>query len=165
MGEPAVPPPMAELTVPLATVASVIAAGQLGVFRALAEGSCAPVELAQRLGVQEAGIARLVELLGCVGYLQREADGRYANSSIPRAWLSPTSPVDFTPALLWAAEVWRLLEYLEASVRHGGPRQTMYEFMSEHPAAGRIFGQYMKATAQLAATVVAETAYAGHVGH
>lgn len=149
------PPPMADLTVPLAKGAAIIAAGQLDLFRALGQAPSAIPDLARRLEVDEVGLTRLVELLQCVGYLER-VEGRYANGPVPRAWLTPASQVDFSSVLAWSAEVWRLLEDLAASIRRGGPTETMYQLMAARPDQGRDFALYMRASAQLSAAAIAQ---------
>ena len=149
--------PMTTLAAPLATAAAVIAATQLGVFDALDQAAASPTELAERLGVDHAGITCLTEMLHTVGYLER-AGSRFINGAIPRAWLTSSSPVDFTPGALWSAEVFRFLGDLAPSVRRGGPSETMYQRMATHPDVGRVFAQYMKAAAQLTAAAAAQTA-------
>lgn len=145
---PAPPPPQADLIMPVLKAAAIVAAGQLGLFKTLADGPRTIPELARALGASETGVARLVEALAGVGYLER-VDGGYANGPAARAWLTPSSPVDFTSLLLWAPTGWPLLGSIDQMVRRGGPERPLYDWLRDHPDKARIFGQYMRAMAQL----------------
>lgn len=153
--QPPPPPPMADLSGPVIKAAGIFAAAQLGLFKALADGPRSIPEIANATGGNETGIARLAEVLASVGYLERVGD-RYANGPTPRAWLTPASQVDFTPYLLWGAEVWRSLEGLSQVVRRGGPERNLFQLMEERPEMGRVFARYMKASAQLFAEPIAQ---------
>lgn len=149
------PPPMADLVGPVLKAGAIIAAGQLGMFKALAGGPCSITELAGAIGASDTGVAILAEALASVGYLER-VDGRYANGPVPRTWLTPASQVDFTPGLLWMPLAWRLLEGLQEVIRRGGPERPLFAYLQEHPELGRTMAQYMKTQAQLIAGPVME---------
>ena len=149
------PPPNAELIGPAVKAAAMMAAGNLGLFKLLAEGPRSTAEIAGILGANEPGVALLAEALASVGYLER-VDNRYGNGPVPRAWLTPASPVDFTPLLLWAPLGWHLMEDLHQVVRRGGPDRPLYEYLQEQPELGRANAEYMKAMAQLTAGSIAQ---------
>jgi len=135
--------------------AALIAAGQLGLFKTLAKRPRSIPEIAHAINASETGVARLVEALASVGYLER-VDDRYANGPTARAWLTPASPVDFTPLLLHWAEVWPLLGDLSQVIRRGGPQLSLYQLMQDRPEWGRTFAQFMKARAQLTSGPIVE---------
>lgn len=134
---------------------ALLAAGRLGVFKALAEGPRSVSEIADSIGASEFGVARLVEALAGLGYLET-ADGRYANGPAPRAWYTAAAPVDYTSLLVFVQEVWPFFGGLADAVRQGRPEPTLYQFMEEHPEVGLHFSQYMRANALVLAAPLAE---------
>ena len=149
------PPPGADLIGPTLKAAAIIAAGHLGLFKLLAETPLSTPEIARRLGADELGVKILAEALASVGYLER-VDNRYGNGPTPRAWLTPASPVDFTPLLLWMTLAWRLAAGIPQVVMRGGPERPLYEYLQEQPELGRANAEYMKAMAQLNAGSIAQ---------
>ncbi len=151
------PPPGADLIGPMFKAAAIMAAGRLGLFKLLAEDPLSIPEIARRLSANELGVKILVEALASVDYLER-VDGRYDNGPVARAWLSPSSPVDFTPLLLWAPLGWHLAEGIPQVVTRGSPERPLYEYLQEQPELGRANAAYMKVMAQLNAGPIAQTA-------
>lgn len=148
------PPPAADIIGPAIKAAAIVAAGNLGLFKLLAGGPRTTVEIAGILGADELGVKILTEALASVGYLERVGD-RYGNGPVPRAWLTPSSRVDFTPLLLWVPLGWHLMEGIPEVVRRGGPERPLYEYVQERPELGRANAEYMKAMAQFAAEPIA----------
>ena len=144
-----------ELTEQITIAGGLIAACQLGLFEALADGPRAIPEIADAVGGSEKGVACLVEALASVGYLKRVDDG-YASGPMHRAFLTSASPDDLTSHLLVLAQAWQGLGELAQSIRRGGPGQDMWQFNEEHPEIGRAFARYMQTFAQLNAAPIAE---------
>lgn len=111
-------------------------------------------EVAREIGASEFGVARLVEALAGLGYLET-TDGRYTNGSAARAWYTAKSPSDYTPLLVFVGEIWQFFGGLGDSVQRGKPEPNVYQFMEEHPEVGRHFSQYMRANAVLRAPTIA----------
>ncbi len=57
------PPPIADIAAGIAKTSAIIAAGQLGLFKILAERPRSISEIASVTGASETGVARLVEAL------------------------------------------------------------------------------------------------------
>lgn len=147
------PPPMADILGPLLKAEAIIAGGQLGLFKALAEGPRSVPDIAKTIDANEMGVTMLVEALASVGYLERAGD-KYANGPIARAWLTSTSKIDFTPFLMWASVGWHMMESLNKVIKDGNPQQPLYKYLQSHPEAGQNLARYHKANAQLGATPI-----------
>lgn len=142
------PPPMADLVGPIMKSATLIAAGKVGLFHALADGPRSISELSKDLGASENGLACLAEALTTIGYLERQ-DGRFANGPTARAWLTPSSSIDFNSLLIYLEHTWRLLADLGEVVRKGSPELSFAQYMLDHPDAGSAYNEYMKGCAKL----------------
>ena len=142
------PPPMADLVGPIMKSATLIAAGKVGLFHALADGPRSISELSEDLGASENGLACLAEALTTIGYLERQ-DGRFANGPTARAWLTPSSSIDFNSLLIYLEHTWRLLADLGEVVRKGSPELSFAQYMLDHPDAGSAYNEYMKGCAKL----------------
>lgn len=148
-------PPEAEIFPALLKCAALVAAGEIGLFKALSSGPLTIPEIAKAVGASEVGVTRLVEALVGMGYLESEGR-RHANGPATRAWYTPTSQADYTPFLMFVGEVWPLFGKLAESVRLGRPGSNMYQVMEQQPQIGKHFSQYMRANAQLRARSIAE---------
>jgi len=140
------PPPIEAISHPVVKSASIITAAKLGLFKVIGNKSLSAADLAATLNINELGITCLADVLVSANFLKR-SEGLYSNSPISLAWLSNSAYSDFTPAILWMAEVWHLLQDLPDIVRRGGPVVSTWEKMS--PESGKIFSQYMLALATL----------------
>ncbi|MBI2852668.1 MAG: hypothetical protein HYX84_06170 [Chloroflexi bacterium] len=148
-------PPELDIFGPLVKCSALVAAGRLGLFRALAAGPRSVPEIADELGASEDGIARLGEALAALGYLE-VVNGRYANGVAPRAWYRGASRADYTPFLEFIGDAWGIFGKLADTVRRGRPEPDMRRFIEEHPETARRFFRYMKANAQLRAGPIAD---------
>ena len=99
--------PMAEVLLPMVQTAALIAAGQLGLFEALAEGPLPLDALAKKLSSSPRGVRDLAQLLATTGYLVRSGDtgntgNTYANAPHTQRWFTSSGEVDYTPGLRWS---------------------------------------------------------------
>lgn len=148
--------PMLDVYLPMMRTAAVLAAGQLGLFEALAKGPRTVPSLARSLRVPPRGLERLVDLLVLAGWLQRRS-GKVGNSATTQRWFTSRGAVDYTPGLVWTADAWRLTSDLAGSVRRGGPELRLWDRMAQQPGLGERFAAYMHAFAQDAGPRIAAT--------
>lgn len=141
---PIVPSLSADVYWPMMKSASLIAAGELGVFTALNQGPLLAADLARRLQASLDGTERLCALLVQSGYLVRGADDRLGNSAHAQEWLAQTGGSDLSSGLRWFAHAWRLMSDLSAAVVSGAPKNVLWDLMREHPGMGPSFAAYMK---------------------
>lgn len=123
--------------------AALVAAGKLGLFRALEGKSLTAGQLAKALSANEQGTQALADVLVTLNYLQLEG-GQYRFGPIATKWLSSKAERDFTPALLWGYELWNVLWELPEAIRAGKPTQQLWDRWVDRPEAGRDFSDYMK---------------------
>ena len=148
--------PMADVFLPMMKSAALIAAGQLGLFQALADGPLDTAALAAALRSSPDGVARLADLLVSVGYLVREGP-LWANAPQAARWFTRDGQVDYTAGLLWTGEAWGLMATLADCVRNGGPSVSLWDRMAAQPSWGPLFSRYMHAFARhLAPDLVAQ---------
>lgn len=132
---------------------------RLGVFDALREGPRNATEVARAIRSSERGTAAFLEALVALGYL-RKSGGAYANTAGTAAWLTSGSATDWSPVARWWDEIvfrfWD--EHLEASIRRGSPRRTIYEWLNDIPDGWRIaqgaFAAYARPVADRIASKV-----------
>jgi SAM-dependent methyltransferase len=139
--------PMADVFLPMLKSAALIAAGQLGLFEALAAGPLEVAELARALSCPPGSTGDLAQFLASCGYLVRDGD-RYANAPHAQRWFTSKGEVDYTPGLLWSGLSWELLGGLGDAVRRGGPQTVLWSLMNERPHWGPTFSRYMDAFAR-----------------
>jgi SAM-dependent methyltransferase len=151
--EPPAPSLSLDVYWPMMKSAALIAAGQLGVFAALARGPLRVEDLAERLGASVEGTDRLVAVLVQTGYVERTADGGVANGAFARAWLTGATGPDLNTGLRWFGHAWEWLSGLGEAVLEGGPRTVLWERMRTRPGLGAAFASFMH---DHAATVVAD---------
>jgi 2-polyprenyl-3-methyl-5-hydroxy-6-metoxy-1,4-benzoquinol methylase len=137
--------------------AALVVAGKLGVLRALDGRPLTAAELATAIGASERGTTALADVLVTAGYLDL-VDGRYQHGPVARRWLSADAPQDFTPALLWGYELWKVLWDLPQAVRDGKPAQSLWERWVDNPQAGKDFSDYMKVKSTLTVDSIVEAA-------
>lgn len=124
--------------------ASLIAAGELGVFAALNKGPMLVEELAARLHASIDGTDRLCAVLVQTGYLVRDGDNHLRNSAHAQEWLAQAGDSDLSSGLRWFAHAWRLMADLSSAVVRGGPSKVLWDLMQEKPGMGASFAVYMK---------------------
>ncbi len=152
--------PMADVLVPMVQSAALIAAGQLGLFEALAEKPLVLSALAASLKCDLRGVRDLAQCLATCGYLVREGD-TYSNAPHAQRWFTSKGQIDYAPGLRWSGLSWQLLSGLAESVRRGGPETMLWSLMEEKPEWGPTFSRYMEAFARhLGPDLVANVAVA-----
>ena len=87
--------PMARLRDRAETMATVAAAAEAGVFRALAEGPGMPDAIAERAGLDRRATSILLPVLAEAGLLERTADGAYRATAACRAELCDPDHPDY----------------------------------------------------------------------
>ncbi len=143
----AVPTPpslSADVYWPMMKSASLIAAGELGVFAALSQGPLRVEELAARLSASIDGTDRLCAVLVQTGYLVRDSDNRLRNSTHAQEWLAQAGDMDLSSGLRWFAHAWRLMSDLSSAVVSGAPKTVLWDLMKGNPGMGHSFAAYMK---------------------
>ena len=103
--------------VAIAGARAVIAATQTGLVDALAQRPATAEELAQRLGLELAGVQALLAALAAMGYLEAGEDGRYRPATAAAQLISddPESLAHFVGA--YSAHAWEMLGGLEQTLR------------------------------------------------
>jgi SAM-dependent methyltransferase len=143
---------MGAVLLPMVQTAALIAAGQLGLFEALAGGPLPVDALARSLSSSPRGVGHLAQLLAATGYLVRTAapggSDTYSNAPHAQRWFTSKGEVDYTPGLRWSGLSWELLGGLADSVRRGGPDRLLWDLMEERPHWGPTFSKYMDAFAR-----------------
>ncbi|WP_089821030.1 methyltransferase [Halogranum amylolyticum] len=128
---------------------------ELDLFAALESGPTSLADLATRLDCAPEGLEPLCDFLVALGYLVRE-DGRYANTEMTAAWLLDADGVG--PWLAFWNDV--VFPFWEAqavtAVREGAPRQTLYEWLDDHPDRWRLAHEGFRAAASVLAPTVVE---------
>lgn len=141
----AAPPSLAaDVYWPMMKSAALIAAGELGVFAALREGPMSAEDLARRLAASTDGTERLCAVLTQTGYLVRQPDDHFANSTHAQAWLSQSGDLDLSSGLRWFAHAWGLMTGLGFAVTNGAPKTSLWDLMGRQPEKGVSFAAYMK---------------------
>jgi SAM-dependent methyltransferase len=115
-----VPQPLIETQMAFTLARVVMAGAELGVFRALADGSLTSAEVAERLGTDPQATDKLLFALGASEYLDYR-DGRYELTKTARKWLLPDSPTDLTDKLRFQILEWEYVAGTEDYVRTGRP--------------------------------------------
>lgn len=94
-----------------------LTAVELDVFTHLGEGKETAVRLAQLVGADAGGMARLLNALVAFGYLQKDGS-RYASTPASRKYLNQRSP-DFVWRVKHSANQWRTWNTLTEAVKKG----------------------------------------------
>jgi ubiquinone/menaquinone biosynthesis C-methylase UbiE len=121
-----VPIPLIESFSAMMNAKAILAANQLGLFDALAQGPLTPDELAREINVSSRGSTDLTDALCANEYLNREGD-RVALSAISRKWLVRSSPHFLGNMLQHVNDLWPIWLNLEEAVRTGKPPATNYQ--------------------------------------
>lgn len=120
-----IPTPLIDTFSAMMNAKAILAANELGLFNELAEGSCPPNTLAQRLGATERGIADLTDALCANGYLTRDED-RLDLTDVSRKWLVRSSPEYIGHMLEHVNDLWGVWLKLEEAIRIGRPPASDY---------------------------------------
>lgn len=113
------PTPIGEAMYSMPMARCLQVAQRTGMLAALAEGPRDPAELAEHLGLREAGTRRVLDVVASMGHLDVGADGRYEMNSRARAWLDPKSETYLGDFLADTAYYWDWYANLEGLVREG----------------------------------------------
>jgi SAM-dependent methyltransferase len=121
-----IPTPLIESFSAMMNAKAILAANELGLFNALAEGPLAVSELAERLGASLRGVTDLADALCTNGYLTRKSN-RVALSRNSRKWLVRSSPSYIGNMLEHVNDLWAVWLNLEEAIRKGEPPAAHYE--------------------------------------
>ena len=113
------PTPIGEAMFAMPIARCLQVAQRTGILAALAEGPREPGELAEHLGLQEAGTARVLDVIASLGHVRQLPDGRYEMTKSGRPWLDPHSDTYLGDFLADTAEYWDWYARLEDLVRDG----------------------------------------------
>ncbi len=100
---------------------ALIAACELGLFDALADGPRSAADLAQALTLDELGAETLLNALSGFGYLRRR-NGLYSLRRSTRRWFARDGRINLTRSFGLFRVLWTELDDLEDRVRDGGSR-------------------------------------------
>jgi SAM-dependent methyltransferase len=114
-----VPTPIGEAMYAMPAARSLQVAQRTGMLGALAEGPREPGELAEHLGLQKTGTARVLDVIASLGHVQQNPDGRYEMTKSGRTWLDPRSDTYLGDFLADTAHYWDWYAGLEDLVRDG----------------------------------------------
>lgn len=138
--------PMLDVYLPMMQASALVAAGQLGLFQALADGGLPVAEIARRTGTDPSAVRRLATFLVTIGALEIAGDG-FSNSPCVQRWFTRRGVVDYTPGLEWTGHAWSLMETLGDAVRAGRPDRMLWDRMEDDARLGPAFSSYMHAFA------------------
>lgn len=138
-----VPEPLFEAYVALMMARSIIAGSELGIFAALAEQPDDAAGLAQRLGLDAAGVDVLLLALHAQSYLDREGD-QYRPSSRTARTLLPGAAKSIRAWMHFGPDMWEAFTDLEAKVRGEGPQD-----IHDKPADDPYWERYMRGLFEL----------------
>lgn len=113
------PTPIGEAMYSMPVARSLQVAQRTGMLAALAEGPREPGELAEHLGLQETGTARVLDVIASLGHIKERPDGRYEMTKSGRPWLDPRSDTYLGDFLADTAYYWDWYARLEDLVRDG----------------------------------------------
>ena len=113
------PTPIGEAMYSMPVARSLQVAQRTGILGALAEGPRDPAELAEHLGLQATGTARVLDVIASLGHLKQLPDGRYEMTASGRPWLDPRSDTYLGDFLADTAHYWDWYAGLEDLVRDG----------------------------------------------
>lgn len=150
-----VPTPVGEALYSMPIARSLQVAQRTGMLGALAEGPREPGELAEHLGLQEAGTRRVLDVVASLGHVEALPDGRYAMAKRARAWLDPASETYVGDFIADTANYWDWYAGLEDLVRDG-----RHVEMHGKAAADPYWRSYIRGQFQIARLSSAEVAKA-----
>lgn len=113
------PTPIGEAMYSMPVARSLQVAQRTGMLAALAEGPREAGELAEHLGLQATGTARVLDVIASLGHVRQRPDGRYEMTKSGRPWLDPRSETYLGDFLADTAYYWDWYAHLEDLVRDG----------------------------------------------
>jgi O-methyltransferase domain len=113
------PTPIGEAMFAMPVARSLQVAQSTGMLAALAEGPRDPAELAEHLGLREAGTVGVLDVIASLGHLKLRPDGKYEMTARARRWLDPSSDRYLGDFLADTGHYWDWWQNLEALVRDG----------------------------------------------
>jgi hypothetical protein len=150
----------------LVTDVAVIAAGELGVFDALASGPRDSDDLAEVTGSHPPSLHRLLRLLAAAGLVTETEPGRFSLTETAAALQRTTGSLQPLFQLFSRVMLPCLLE-TASSVRTGEPAferlvgAPIYEYLGKHPEHEEAFGQMMKLMRDIAGSITEVYDFAG----
>ena len=128
--------------------ATLFAALDLGVFKAIAEmgGSASLEPLAERLDASPRGLRLLLDACVAVGILAKE-EGRYSNTEAGRIALVPGGPADLSKAIRYNQDVYPAWGRLAQLARTGAPVEPPQLHLGDDPERTRRFALSMRGRA------------------
>ena len=110
------------------------AAIEIGAVDALYDESATTTVLADRLGADPDGLARLLGLLESAGYVAADGD-EYRLTGLSRRWVASESADSLAPFFRFWREVVLPFchEHATTAVLEGAPPETVYEWLDDHP--------------------------------
>lgn len=139
------PTPIGEAMYAMPMARCLQVAQRTGMLAALAESPRDPAELAEHLGLREAGTRRVLDVVASMGHLDVDADGRYAMNKRARAWLDPKSDTYLGDFLADTAYYWDWYANLEDLVREGRHAELHGKGPDDPYWDSYILGQYQMA--------------------
>lgn len=136
---------------------ALLAGNRMGIFASLGrDGRKDAQALAKELGADARALATLLDALAGLGYLAKDAKGRYANSSVSKKHLVPGSGQAFLGDYLRFQDLlWESWGKLEQAVRTGQATRPANAFQSS-PEETRRFVRAMSSTGGLSAPFLAQ---------
>jgi hypothetical protein len=96
-------------------------ANELGLFAALADGPLDLDTLASAVATPRRTVRISADAMHALGLLERDAEGRYANTDVVAQFLAGRTPADLRPFLrFWDRLSWPAWSGLESAIRNGG---------------------------------------------
>lgn len=149
-----VPVPVLDTTGPVMRARIIIAATEVGIFEALADGSKDYDELAQCIGANNDSLRLVLDALEGYGYLKRRGV-RYENSRMSRKYLDPRSPYFVGDLVLFQEDSDAMIRSLTKVVRTGEIDASHEDYMREDPQRWRRYVLGMREGARLSVEEVA----------
>jgi 2-polyprenyl-3-methyl-5-hydroxy-6-metoxy-1,4-benzoquinol methylase len=137
--------------------AALRAAIELDLFGAIAAGDATPATLAARTGASPRGVRILADALGVLGFLQREADGRYVLVPDYAPFLTKDSPLYLGSAVrfLHDATLVEGFANLTEAVRRGGAAPSDHDALAPNHAMWVEFARAMAPLARVTGEILA----------
>lgn len=149
------PSPLFQLATGYWAPATLLAANELGVPAALAEGAQSSQVLAARLNLNQPALERLLNACCALGIITQQA-GSYALTPLAAMFLVPGRPGSMVSALRWSHQQYQAWGQLAKAVRQGAPVVSPEEQLGDDPEQTRVFVQGMHERAAGVARAVVE---------
>jgi O-methyltransferase domain/Dimerisation domain len=136
------PIPVGEAMFGMPMVRALQVAQKIGLFEELAKGAVSAPVLAERIGVKEIGLTRLLDVLVLLGHVELDREERYSLSARARKWLDPASESYVGGFIADTSNYWEWWAGLEDLVREGTALD-MHDMQPDDPYwSSYITGQY-----------------------